>query len=152
MQFGNTRVLTLVPAIDTGAYTAGDCVGPLLEFDALGAQTNRGVLKTLTVTDDAAQAAALTFLFFREKPTGTFTNNSPNAISKADLQKVVAKVNVAADDYETINSKSIATIDVSQVVCGDPQYRKLFAVCVTTGTPTYASATDLKFTLGVLCD
>lgn len=155
MRYGMCHMPELVPAITTDQYTAGDCVGTIMSFDVQ--EFGLAVLKNIVVTDAANQKAALTILFFRKQPAGSFTNNSALPLSNADLALVVGKVNVAADDYETIASKAVADVDCSIVLkakddTSPPTSKTIYLAVLTTGTPTYASATDLVLKPGLLMD
>lgn len=152
MRYGNCQLLDLVPTISTTQYTSGDVVGGLLDFGALIAVNNRGVLKSLLVLDADNQKAALTLLLFASKPAGTFTDNSALALSAADLALVTAKVDVAPTDYETFDSKALAQIDVATVLASLNSDRHLYGVLVTTGTPTFTDTDRLKLRAGVLND
>lgn len=161
-KFSNTNVATVAPTVSTSAYTSGDVVGGATRIPrALGAYA-RGVLKTVLVRDADAQKAALTLLLFKDAPTGIAADNAALSLSTSDLALLVGKVNVAASDYETVGGKSVAVVDVAAALqgsAGDPSDRlqhlrtgDLWLVIVTTGTPTYAAASDLSLDLGFLTD
>lgn len=153
MRFGRCQVINVTPVIDTVAYTSGDSVGGKITAGAIANAFGQGVLKDLVVVDKANQKQPLTFLFFDQDPSaGTYTNNGAVTLDPADALKVIAKVNVAAADYETVGGKAVAAVEVSKVVKGTPDSnRTLYLLVVTTGTPTYAVG-DLLFRLGLLVD
>lgn len=160
MIFGKSALKQFTPVTDANAYTGGDCVGSIMSLPLgyLGAM----VLKNLVVTDSANQKAPLTIVFFRSQPAGTFTNNAAFPLSNSDLALVCGKVNIAEDDYETIDSKAIAVKDISSVLQFDQPSPSsdsgvgvgpttLYFGILTTGTPTYAVG-SLRVSIGILPD
>lgn len=152
--FSPATVVSVTPVLTgAGAYSSGNAVGPKQTIASAARKTTKTqiMLQTLTVTDKANQKAALTILFFDSDPTaGTYTDKSALALS-TDLAKVIGKVNVAAADYETIDSKAVACLKSigleMQLTAGATT---LYAAVLTTGTPTYTSTSDLTFRYGVL--
>jgi hypothetical protein len=83
----------------------------------------------------------------------TFTDNAVLALNAADLAKVVAKINVAAADYETLDSKAVACLDLSLVVRSVQAARNLYMPWSSRPGPrTYTRVTDLKLRFGFLND
>jgi hypothetical protein len=160
-KFGNTRPVKKTLTVDTSAYTAGDSVGGLVAVEALGATTGRGVLKHVTVTDFDNQKSALTILFFDSLPAATITDQAafPD-LATGDLGKVIGKVVVAADDYTTIGTRAVATVECS--IClwslqattdGLPaDQRRVYMAVVAGGTPDYSAADAVRVHLGTLLD
>jgi hypothetical protein len=157
----HTGVFPKTPPINTVQYTAGDVVGGLMNFSQAAGPFSNAVIQSITVKDKANQKAALTLLFFREAPTGIPVNNAALDITSADMAKLIGKVNVAASDYETLDSQAVATVYPGLVVSGHADtglatdasnIGNLWMVAVTTGTPTYTAADDLSFELGSLQD
>lgn len=162
MRFGRAVGIRQTPTINTVQYSANDNVGGLMTVDAIGPAFGTGVLKHITITDFDNQKAALTILFFESLPAGTFTNNSafPN-LATADLDKVIGKVEIAADDYTTFNARAVATVECSMNVWSRQQTagpsegqdkRTIYYAIQTSGTPTYTAADSLKVKLGLLVD
>lgn len=155
-QFGKTRTIQITPAVSNGvAYTAGDSVGGANVTSLNGSQTRRAVLKSLVVTDASNQKANLTILITKAALNTTPTDNGALAIAAADLPNIVAKINVATADYETIDSKAVAQIELSRTIEAEkvtvPDFR-LWVYVLTTGTPTYGSTSALSLHFGLLAD
>lgn len=150
---GFTKLIKVVPVINTSAYTGGDAVGGKQTLtDALRSSGGTAVLESIMVLDRGNQKAALEILIFDADPTAaTITNNSPFVFSTDDL-KVLARIPVAASDYVTLDSKATATIKGIGVTLKAETGTSLYAAVVTTGTPTYVSASDLQFIYGLLQD
>lgn len=159
-QFGKTREIIVTPTVSVSpAYTAGDSVGGENVIAALGSQTRRGVLKSLVVVDNGNQKANLTILIMRAAMVTAPVDNAAFAPTAADLLNTVAKINVATADYETINSKAVACIELSRSITGEAAATltqqtpaRLWVYILTTGTPTYTAVDNLKLVLGFLAD
>lgn len=155
-KFGGYTV-SITPAITTsaGAYTANDVVGSALVLQsAVRVAGGTCLLKSIVVKDNANQKADLTILIFNSDPSGaTTTDNSAFAWGSTSFPNCIAKFNIAAADYETIDSKAIATIDTVSTALQGGSTVNLWAVVITTGTPTYAAnATTLYVTFSFLQD
>lgn len=154
--FGKTRTLDVTPTVSNGvAYTAGDAVGGENVLSLNGSQTRRAVLKSLVVRDASNQKADLTVLITRAALATTPTDNGALALAAEDLASIVAKINIATADYETIDSKAVAQIELSRTIEAEnverPPFR-LWVYVLTTGTPTYGSTSALKLHFGLLAD
>ncbi len=141
------KTAVVIPTITTsaGAYASGDCVGGLLTLEgAVSGKNNTATLKSIHVKDSAAQAANLTILLFSAEPTGlTTTDNSAFAYGSGNgFTNEVAKINVAAADYQTIDSKSVACIDTLAKVVQGLSGQNIYAAIITTSTPTYGAGGD----------
>ncbi len=160
MRFGHTRLVRTTPAVTAGAYSAGNVVGGIQTIGPLGSAFGRGIIKDIAVVDKANQKAAMTVLFFSDNPTAsTFTDKAAPVIAAADEGKFLGKVEIATTDWTTIGAKAVATKECSTVIASliaaalqtDGQ-RTIYSVVVTSGTPTYASTSDLTFIYGLLLD
>lgn len=147
----------IVPVITTTAvqYTSGDSVGGIIKIaDAVKYYNGTAILKAIHVKDASNQKQPLTILIFDSLPTGaTATDNSVFAYGTSYPQQI-AKVNVVAGDYETVDSKATADIDtIAKGVKSANNGLDLYAVIVTTGTPTYgANSTSLSICFCFLQD
>lgn len=151
MQFAKTQTKTIDPAVSTApAYSSGDAVGTVMDV-SVGTPLGTGLVKSLTVIDIDNQKAPLTVLLFREQPAGTFTDNAALPLSAADAKLLVAKIDVAAGDYVTINNRAVAQIAVSLAFTANRD-RTLYMAVLTTGTPTYTTTASLRLLLGLLLD
>lgn len=143
----------LVPSV---AYTSGDVVGGIMAIPRPFNDMKNGVLKSLTVKDADNQKAAMTVLLFDQLPTGTYTDNGAFAWGTGDFAKCIGQVQVATADYVTVNGKAIADEDLARVIQDATASvvqgadTNLWAIAVTTGTPTYTTASSLELQFGVL--
>lgn len=156
-QVGGTTAI-ISPAITTSAspaYSIGDVVGGKITLtNAVRVSGGSGVLQSLLVKDTTNQKAALTILIFNADPSnGTYTDNGAITLNATDATFIIRKINVAASDYETVGTTAIADISAINKTVKAASGTSLFALIVTTGTPTYgANATSLYVNFGILQD
>lgn len=133
-----------------GAFTAGDAVGSLLTITGLLTALNKTArLQQFQVFDTAGQAAALSIVFFRSNPSAsTFTDNVAVTWNVADIPRVIGKASIAATDYVTSNTQSVGTAsDRNCEVTSEEVGGAIYAVLITSGTPTYGAAASLQIKL-----
>lgn len=136
----------------TSAYSANDVIGGLLTF-SLPSPSGCGILNWLKITDEDNEGAALDVYIFNDVPT-TIADDAAGALTIADLDKLVTKVEIAAADYEAVNSLKFAFKDEGSEGL-NKSYKldtkgNLYAYVICTGTPTYASGKAIKMTLSCL--
>lgn len=156
----DTREISATPVLTNFAtpYSSGDCVGGLLTFNGmLSGPTKTGKVRSVKITDNAKQNAALTLLLFSGNPSGsTLTDNSAVVIATSDLLKLCPYVAVLATDYQSFSTNSLAT--VSSLLSGvwsattGSGAGLIYGVLMTTGTPTYSGLSSLIVTLEVESD
>lgn len=139
-----------------GAYNSGDNVGGVLTLaNAVRSSGGTCVLQSLHIRDNTNQKAALTILIFASDPTAgaTITDNAAFAYGASAFPKQIDKINVLTTDYETVDGKATATLSGLGRVYTANGSANLYAVIVTTGTPTYgAVSTALAVNFGILQD
>lgn len=157
--------LTSVPVIDTGAYTSGDCLGPLTTIaNAARYAGGGGVIRSVVVADSTqAQRAAMDILLFSQTVT-TAANNAAFTVSDADLQFCVAVIPILTTNYNTAwpgtPPNSVAHLPDAKVaanplkmeipyLCGATS---LFMQVVVRGTPTYIATTDISVRFDTIQD
>lgn len=142
------NLIKVTPTITAGAYSANDAVGGKLEFPGVSVQ--HGLLHSITIIDKANQKAAMNLVLFDDD----FTPDADNAAFSVEadgIDNIVGIVAISADDYVTIGSIAVATIrNLSLPIKNTIESGKLYGQLMTTGTPTYASTTDLIIKAGIL--
>lgn len=145
-------VVTPTLVATTSQYGASDDIGGILPLlNCVLAPIGTGILESLVVTDASNQKAVLEVLVFDTLPAGgTYVDNGALALSVADLSHLLAWVHVAAADYLTVGSYAVANVaGLNRVVqVAATNGTTLWALVFTTGTPTYAAASDLKLRFG----
>lgn len=81
--------------IGTGAYANGDVVGGLLTTGSIAHAYGGGWLQNIQLYDKADIKAALTLYVFNAAPTA-INDNDPFALSDADLDKLIYKVDTGS--------------------------------------------------------
>lgn len=140
-----TKTIAVTPAITANAYHANDCVGGKMTLtDALISDGGSAMLWGMLITDLANQKPAGQMVIFNADPTAaTLTNHAAIAFS-TDLSKVVAMIDVTADDWKTIGGIGMANPLWARTLEA-PAGTKLYAAFMASGTPTFASVADLTF-------
>ena len=151
---GNTALIAITPTVTAGAYHANDVVGGIQTLtSALRVSGGTAILQNVTVRDLAAQNAVLQIFFFNANPgTGTYTDNAALDLDDTDSGLFIGKVTINAADYISLADNSVATITNCGLALKATTGTSLYAIIRTTGTPTYASTSDLKITFGLLRD
>lgn len=151
---GNSAVLPLTFTVSTSpAYSSGDVLGGKLTIaNAFRASGKTAVLQDLYLADNANQKPTGSLLFFNADPAAaTTTDNSAFAYS-TDFTKQCGRVDVASSDWSTIGGKATLHNKNIGAVLSAASGTTLYAVFVTTSTPTYAATTDLTGAIGLLRD
>jgi hypothetical protein len=141
------HIVEVTPTVSSGAaYTANDQVGGLMTLTgAVPASSDGAVLRQISVVDKGKQSAALNVLLFDAQPTVASSDNAACDVADAELAgKCLGHVAIAAGDYVALSAGSVAAKQVTVPVKADSS-ATLYALAMTTGTPTYASTSDLVF-------
>jgi hypothetical protein len=152
---GPTTIISPTITVSTSpAYTANDVVGGKLTLtDALRVSGGTGILQSLCIIDKGNQKAALEILIFDSNPSsGTYTDNGAFSWNATDGAKLIRRISVLASDYTTFGTAAIADLSTGGKVLKASGSKNLYAVIVTTGTPTYVATTDLIVRFGILQD
>lgn len=134
---------TVVPTIDTDAYTAGDIVGSRITIP----DSNPGLLHMLTLFDKDGQKAAYDFFIFRGTISDNYDDDAAFAINSADEALILGVESLLSSDYVDVGSDAMAT--AKPIGINIPS-GGLTVVAVTRGTPTYSTTSGLRFVFGIL--
>lgn len=144
--------------VTASAYSSGNSVGGLLTFPyALCPRTNKGIVTGVVVHDKNHNGAAYNLILFSSAPSNssTITDKTAITIADADKTKIVQSIAIATSNAITFSSTGVSTVNglaapvFGVVSAGNVQ---LYGVLQATGTPTYASTSDVAVTLETLCD
>lgn len=142
-----------VPVIDTTPYAVGQYMAPAFGFNvATRLATGGGKILSVRVFDKANQSAAMTVLFFMNNVSTVFAAHGVASIVAADIPKIAGHIEIVNTDYRTINGQSIATKQVTGLPFQTAVGQQLLMVLVAQATPTYTSAADLAFVVGIETD
>lgn len=148
----SSDVIRVTPTITAEAYSANDVVGGVITLaGAVREAGGAGVLQSVVIVDRGNVGAALSLLLFRASPASALADNAPFAWGSGDGDKYLGRVEIAASDYATFAGRKVASVkNVGLVIAADAT--DLFAYLVCSGTPTYASQSDLTLHVGILRD
>ena len=149
-------LITVTPTITAGAYAANDVVGAANTITSAALASGRaGQIVGATLIDKGKQNANLQCWIFAVSPTLVNADNGVFDITDANL---VTALPVGVIDFSAANYKSASANAVCNgtVNGGSPVLSfvtsgsaNLFCAFMTTGTPTYASTSDLVLYLTV---
>lgn len=130
--------------VGTDAYTAMDNVGGLITIPLGGMEDV--TIKSIIITDEAAQAEKYQVYFFNADPSATCdTDDDTFAPVAADVDKMLWVEYITDSQYQTVAGiQSMACVTVDAVV--KTGGTALYAVLVAVETPDYAAATDVNVT------
>jgi hypothetical protein len=151
---GHSAPVVVTPTVSTTpAYTSGDSIGGKITLsNAVRVSAGTGWLTSLQISDLSNQKPTGTILVFNADASTTYTDNAAAALSNADAQKIVAQIPVSTGDYTTINNRAVANPMFNPKQVKAASGTTLYAIFVTTSTPTFASTTDIQLTFGFAQD
>jgi hypothetical protein len=151
---GQLTVIVPTIVVTAGAYGANDVVGGVIELPKVFRQEGRTVvLQDVFVLDAADQDPVLEILLFDQEPEQTYTNDAAMPTLDEDIDKIVARVSVAAASYVTVGGLAAAYADdLGHPIKAAKGLSSLWAVIVVTSTPTFAAVDDLRVRFGFFQD
>lgn len=142
--FKNTIAVTAA-----GAYVAGDCLGTLGTLtNAVRVSGGSAILQSIHVKDLSNQSPVIIILFFDSDPSGdagiAVTDAGAFAYGTGTYARQVGKVNIAAADYDTINTNASASVtNIGQQMTGNGT-ANLYYIAIAGGAPNFAVNNDLE--------
>lgn len=144
-----TRVITVTPTIDTNAYTSGDQLGDLMEFD-FSYTFEGGKVVSVEIIDDIGQAANMELWLFNNT-VQLAADNAAASLGNADLAKLLGVVSITTHYALAANSASQAKdINIALETGNAPGI--IYGALVVRATPTYTGTDNLHVKLGVSVD
>jgi hypothetical protein len=141
--------------VDTSAYASGDLIskaGTVLSITSAMPADQRGragIIQSIGLVDQAKQSAAIDVVFFNANPTATtFTDNAAFDIDDSDMAKIIGYASITS--YASFNDNSFGFVGNLAMEFALNGSTTLYAALVSRGAPTYAAATDLVLTVGIL--
>lgn len=152
---GYTSLVRAQPTVTSGsAYAAGNTVGGIMTLGgALRTINGTGIFESFLIFDQSNQKQPMTLFLFNVNPTNATTTDKQNFAWGTNYLQLIAQVNVAAADYTTTASQAVAQkTGLGIAVRGAAGNMSLYAVLVTSGTPTWATTNALNMFFGFLQD
>lgn len=152
-----SRSVTVTPTVTaSSAYTAKDAVGGVMDFSGFRCPGEGFEVNGVKITDKADQAVTYDLVLFTEQPAGTFTDHGAFDPADADLALMLPVLELSSTgthfsfaDNGVSSLSSLASSGKSTAFYSSS--RKLFGALMTTGTPTYATTSDLSVTVYLTC-
>lgn len=148
------ETVSATPTITAGAYSANDAVGGILTFNLPEYFLQQGSFEIRggRITDKGAQAANLVLVLFKSSPAGTFTDNA--AFDPADADLALAFGAIQFTTHAAFSDNSLSYVDSLSKLGKFTQLSAttgaFYGAIYTTGTPTYASTSDLTVYLDLI--
>lgn len=142
-------LITVTPAIAAAAFAANDVVGGKLTLaGAVRVAGGKGKITGLKLVDASKQNADLLVFIFGADLAGAYADNDAEAVTAADWLKWIGTIKILSTDYEEMANASLVDLGFELDVKAAAG-TILYALIVTTGTPTYAeNALQLTFAVG----
>lgn len=142
-----TRVVDTTLVVDTGIYAAGDLLSDSIAVAAARANDIDTYLVGMIFNDKSDNTAiAMTVYFLSANQSMGTINSAPN-ISDANADKILGIATIATTDWIDVGGSKQAVLSKSQlpILCKPASGTQniYIATVVSSGTPTYASASDL---------
>src|ERR1019366_3244288 len=126
----------------SSAYTAGNVVGGLITLPGAFLSTNSGILQSVRLTSKSVQTVEFDVTFFSAIPATAFADNAAPSIAAADVALVQPPIKLtgASTGLGTGTTYGLDNIGRPINEIGSSAY----ALITTTGTPTFASTSDVQ--------
>ena len=137
----------------SSAYTAGYVVGGLLSFTSAFGAANSGLLESIVISLKSVQTCGFKLYLFTDNPSGsTTTDKAALSVAAADITKQAGVYTLASTIADSGGGTStVYNLDaIGKVIVSAST--TLYAVLVTTATPTFAATSDVFVTVGIIQD
>jgi len=140
------KTIVLDPTVDTLIYASGDLLCEKLTLtNAVLRDGGVCEVEKVVVVDQSKQNAPLDLIFFNSDPDATtFTENVAFNPANADADRIAGVISIVAADYSTFSDNSAACWTGDPVVIHAASGHDLYLAVVSRGTPTYATAGDVR--------
>ena len=143
-----TRIVRFTPVVDTSAYAAGDV---LFDTTAVSLSSNtsgaaRGTILSASILDRADTAEQTIRLFFLRSNVSLGTAGSAISITDDNAAEIIGTASVTTN-IDLINSRMGEAQSI--VIPFELTDQNLYVAATTGGTPTLASASDIRVRLSV---
>ena len=146
-----TNTVILQPLVTaSSAYTANNCVGGRLIFPNIFGAQQSGIVQNITVTCRTTQSTGYKLYIFSDNPSNTtITDKATPTLNALDVPKLVDVITLGTAD-STLTPTINVTDNIGRAIVSPTP--NLYAILLTTATPTYTAITDLFVSITVLQD
>jgi len=143
-----TKVVRFTPVVDTAAYAAGDVLFATTGVTVSSNTTAgaRGTILSASILDRADTAEQTIRLFFLRSNVSLGTINSAISITDDNAAEIIGTASVTTN-IDLINSRMGEAQSI--VIPFELNDQNLYVAATTGGTPTLASASDIRVRLSV---
>lgn len=139
------------PVVTAGAYSAGDIMGGLLEFDLVAPAPDAPfILQEIQIALKAAVTPSFLLVLFNAAPGGTPTDNSVYSLAAGDVFKAIVSLPLNAlgaylTDHGTPNTIRLGNLAIPMAPAAGT--RKIYGLLVDLTGVTLTSTSDLQVRL-----
>jgi hypothetical protein len=131
------------PAVSAATYSAGNSVGGLIALPNAFSSANSGVLQSVRLTIKSTQTAEFDIVFFSAQPSTVFADKTTPALVASDAFLAQPPIKLT-NNFSALGTDTVYGLDnigrgIKEV--GSTAY----AVVISVGAPTFASASDIQF-------
>ena len=139
----------VTPTIAGASFSINDFVGGKLTLaNAVRISGGTGELNTLAIVDVSKQNVPLSIFIFGADLAGTYVSNAAESITAVDWLKWLGTIDILSSDYKSMANASVISLGGIGMKVKATTGTSLYALIVTTGTPTY-TANCLQLTFGI---
>lgn len=143
-------VFDATPTIQAATYDTGDVLFDVVTItNAMRVTGGKGELRSINLLDKSDSGAKITLVFFKITHSLGTINSAPS-VSDADAADILGYVVIDTTDYLDVGGAKFATkTNVGLMLESNTGSRDIFVAGIVTGTPTYASTSDIVLKLGI---
>lgn len=149
---GKTGTVAVTPTITaSSAYAAKNVVGGLITFSSALLTAQSGIVQSVVLKCKSVQTAGFELYLFTSNPSNTtWTDKSAAAINAADVFSCEGPIPLTVADSNLGTCTYYLNPAVGLAL--NAGTTTLYGVLITTGTPTFASTSDLQIQITLLQD
>jgi hypothetical protein len=148
--YESSVVITIIPTLDTGAYSDGDLLLDCTELaDVVRNNGGTAILQSITVIDRDLQNESIK-LFFCDAAVDFGTVNSAPSPDDAASASVLGVITLDSDDYVALSDFSVLSLsNLGLALKTDAADTSLYVAAQVSSTPTY-TANGMTFRFGFI--
>lgn len=145
------KYITATPTVDTSAYAAGDVINStVMTFAGACKWGQTVVIQDVVISDLAKNGANIDAVFFSSAISSYGAINAAFDPADADLAAYLAASPVLVDTHTAFNDNGVSAAKNVARVAKCSSAGNLYLVLVARAAITYAAATDVKVSIGLL--
>lgn len=140
------------PTMSGATYTAGLLIGTKMVLSgATRIAGSLSLIESVVLTDKAKQSAVVNIVFFEANPSSsTFSDHVALTVNDVDLLNIAGTIQIAATDWVNFADNGVASKLGLGFEFQSADSNLYAAILVNSGTPTFASASDMQLSVALL--